>query len=179
MNALHLLRLLRLARLVRTPTGRRILAILFGIFLIIGVVVQITNPPPEPTSPKEPSANNLELPLTISTPPTDTLTITVTWDEWGDIQNAASFIQSEISLTLEFAGETLTPSTIKQSRATITRFRELHDTVIDQAEAQVAHIPDDQLDAILDHQLERRRHLVDLINTLDKARLQTIIDTLQ
>ena len=193
MNPLNLLRIVRLARHAlpkdkdKPPTALESFAPTFlkimGIFLLLFIIAlgaMLTFPQefvnllaPSIKAPDSPTSN-----ITVTTPPTDTLTLTFTWDEWADIQNAAWFLQSEISHTLQLTGDTLPPSTVEQSLATIARYEELYNTVIDQAEAQTQHIPNDELNTILDYQIERQHNLIKLLNTLDEARLDWLEDTI-
>ena len=165
---MYVLASLRLLRLLRTRTGRYILIALFGFSTLIGLIISITDRPAPPYPP----------PIPTSTVP-ETLNITLTWDQWADLQNAAWFIADEISITLTLAGHTLPPSTVEEAHATIDRFDNLKQGLIDQAFEQTTHVPDEEITLILDHQLERQENLVNLLNTLDQARLDWLTETLQ
>lgn len=161
----------------RAFNAYRLVKLILLVAAILGAGKLLTPSPPT----KPPSSNTVQTLsplLAASSPPTDTITITITWDQWADIQNATWFIQGEISNTLQLTSDTLSPSTIKQSHATIARYKELYNTVIDQAEAQTHHIPDNELNAILDHQIDRQQDLLKLLNILDKARFEWLTETL-
>ena len=167
----------RFRRFFNAYRAGRLLALLFLLLASLGLCTNVleetryTNPPLYRTSS---TPDPLALTFASAGPPTDTLTLTVTWDQWGDIQAAAWAIWGEISGTLEFTGDTLPPSIVEQSRSTMSRFEELGNIVIDQAYIQIDHIPDDELDTIFDHQLQRQQDLLDLLITLDNARAEAL-----
>jgi ribosomal protein L40E len=134
--------------------------------------VASTSPALPLLQPTTPTA--LSIPTTSSIP-TDTLTLNVTWDQWADIQSAAWFIQGEISTTLELAGDTLSPAIVEEAYTTIDCFEQLKNTVMNQAEAQTKRIPNTELTAILDHQLDRQEELLDLLDVLDQARMDWLV----
>jgi hypothetical protein len=115
----------------------------------------------------------------LSPKPPDTVTITLTWDEWGDLQSATSFIHDEISMTVTLAGDYLSPTTVDQAQSTMDHFDALNQTVIDQTFQQTSDVPDERLALILDNQIDRQQQLVDLLITLNEARLDWLVENLQ
>lgn len=107
--------------------------------------------------------------------PTDTVTISLTWDQWSDLQNAIWFITTEMTATLELAD--VPPSRIPQARATIQRFEQLNEHLLNEAENNSAHISSAQIQTILNRQTKRQEELIDLIIALEKARVNWITDT--
>ena len=121
-----------------------------------------------PTTPSTPSS-------ALSTAPTDTVTITLTWDEWEDLQDCIDTIRAQITVTLDYAGDALPPPILDEAHSTYDRLGALGDKLLDDAEAQTHHIPDDQITLILTHQMERSETFTKLMLYLFDARLDYLL----
>jgi hypothetical protein len=148
--------------------------------LIAAALFGTLSPPTTPSTLSSASSTPSPLQLTAfpdahTTPPTDTVTITLTWDEWQDIGDCINEIRAQITVTLDLAGHTLPPAILTQAHSTYNRLGALTDKLIDDAEAQTHHIPDDQMDIIIDHQLERSETSTELMLRLLDAQIDYLL----
>jgi len=144
---------------------------LVSLFTILSQERNHSIPPSSTPSPLQLTA----FPDAYTTPPTDTVTITLTWDEWQDIGDCINEVRGEITVTLDFAGHTLPPDILAEARSTYNRLGALADKLLDDAEAQTHHIPGDQMILILDHQMERCATFLELTSGLFEARMNLLL----
>jgi len=159
-----------LYRIVRARRVGRLIVLIIA----IGAALEATSRYHTNTSHPLSTPSSLELtalPISATAPPTDTITLTLTWDEWQDIQDCIGTVSAQITVTLDFAADTLPPATVNQAYSTHERLRNLADKLIDDAEIQTWHIPGEQMQTILDHQLDRSATFSDLMLRLFDARI--------
>jgi len=85
----------------------------------------------------------------------DTVVIELTWDQWADILCAIREIRGGTEFNLDTPEIQLNDSDIKKSRDLIARFEIIEDTLGEQADAQTADSPRQEVDAAVQHQIDR------------------------